>query len=95
MHTSAVEDHATGAGKVMLVEALLLYHLLGGNVTYSEEDGGGDALGQQRTRCESSLVPGRSVNTLLCGTQGHGGILGTGRCSSTYHASILICCYEV
>lgn len=41
----------------MLLEALLLNELLGGNVTGGKEHSGGDALGEQGARGEAAVVP--------------------------------------
>lgn len=56
--TSAVEGHAASAGKVVLLEAAAVDELLGGNVAGGEEDGCGDALGEQGARGEAAVVPG-------------------------------------
>lgn len=56
-HTTTVEEHATGAGILVLVDALLLDGLLGGDVADCEQYGGGDALRQKRARRELALVP--------------------------------------
>lgn len=56
--TSAVEDHAAGAGQVMLLQALLVDGLLGDDVAGAEEDGRGDDLGQQGPLDQLGLVPG-------------------------------------
>lgn len=56
--TSAIEDHATGAGQVMLLQALLIDGLLGDDVAGSEEDGRGDDLCQQGPTGQLGLVPG-------------------------------------
>lgn len=55
--TTAVEGHAACAGPFVLLEAALIDELLGGDVTGREEDGGGDALREQRTSRESCLIP--------------------------------------
>lgn len=55
---SAIEDHAAGAGQVMLVQALLVDGLLGDDVAGAEEDGRGDDLGQQGPLDQLGLVPG-------------------------------------
>lgn len=58
MLTSAVENHAAGAGEVMLLQALLVDGLLGDDVAGAEEDSRGDDLGQQGPLDQLSLVPG-------------------------------------
>ena len=55
--TSAVEDHAAGAGQVMLLQALLVDGLLGDDVAGAEEDGRGDDLCQQGPLGQLGLVP--------------------------------------
>lgn len=55
--TSAVEGHARGAGELVLLDALLLDGLLGDDVARGEEDGGGDALGEQGPGGQAGLVP--------------------------------------
>lgn len=56
--TTAVESHAACAGPFVLLEAALIDELLGSDVTGREEDGGGDALGEQRASREPCLIPG-------------------------------------
>lgn len=55
--TSAVEGHAAGSSEFVVLEAFLLDELLGHGITGCEEDGGGDALGEQWARGQLSLVP--------------------------------------
>ena len=56
-HATAVEDHAAGAGEVMVLEALLLDQLLGHGVAGREEDASGDGLGEDWARGQLGLVP--------------------------------------
>lgn len=56
-HAAAVEDHATGTGEVVVLDALLLDQLLGHAVAGREEDACGDGLGKDRARGQLGLVP--------------------------------------
>lgn len=56
-HATAVEDHATGAAQVMVLEALLVDELLSHGVAGREEDACGDGLGKDRARGQLGLVP--------------------------------------
>lgn len=57
--TSAVEDHATSSGSIVLLNTLLLDGLLGDDITGAEEHGRRDDLGEQRPAGELGLVPVR------------------------------------
>ena len=65
-HAAAVEDHAAGAGEVMVLEALLLDQLLGHGVASREEDAGGDRLGKDRARGQLGLVPVGATVSEVC-----------------------------
>lgn len=71
MLTSAVEDHAAGAGQVMLLQALLVDGLLGDDVAGAEEDGRGDDLGQQGPLEQLGLVPEGVKGRVLASTFAH------------------------
>lgn len=55
--TSTVEDHATGPGRIVLLDALLLDGLLGDDITGAKEHSRCDHLGEQRPAVELGLVP--------------------------------------
>lgn len=54
---TAVEDHATGASHVMVLETLLFNELLCHGVAGREEDASGDGLSEDRARGQLGLVP--------------------------------------
>ena len=70
-HAAAVEDHAAGAGEVMVLEALLLDELLGHGVAGREEDARGDGLGEDWARGQLGLVP---VDALAGGMRSEGSL---------------------
>ena len=55
--TPAKEGHATRPGKFMILDPDLLNQLLGHDIAGTEEDRGGDALGEDRACCQLGSVP--------------------------------------
>jgi hypothetical protein len=54
--TTAVEQHASCAGKLVLL-ALLLHELLRNDIARPEQEGRRDGLRQERPRRQAGLVP--------------------------------------
>lgn len=55
--TSTVQCHSSSPGQLVVLEAFFLNELLCHGIAGREEDCGGDALGEQWTRGQLSLVP--------------------------------------
>lgn len=57
-HTAAVEGHASRAGEIVLLNALLVDQLLGCDVADRKQERRGHGLREERPRREPGLVPG-------------------------------------
>jgi hypothetical protein len=55
--TATVEGHATGTGKVMLLQTPLLNSLLGSDISSSEQNCGRHALCEKWLSCQLRIVP--------------------------------------
>jgi hypothetical protein len=87
-HATAVEDHAAGAGQVMVLEALLFDELLGHGVTGREEDACGDGLGEDWARGQLGLVP---VVALVGGIRSGEGSRATHTSATSWASRSCVC----